>query len=176
MDLVGTTTDLFENTWSTVTSLSIDFFILLAIFLFFILYAFYFGKERIITFILSLYVAAFLFPIFPYIESVLIFTDSPLQVVLSKVSIFVAFALVANIIIGRFTFSEFSRNTFYGWFETFLLSFSATALLLVFSYHILPITEVYDFNPYLDIIFEPAKYLFWWLALPFIGLILTSKG
>jgi len=176
MGETGTTTKLFENTLAQVTSLSLDFFLLIAFFIVFTAYTFYFGKGRAATFIISLYVSTFLYLFFPYFEKLKGLVETESGTIGIELSLFIAFLIITNIIIGRLIGGVFSVSTLYSWFEGILLSISGTVLVLIFSYHIIPITQIYDFSPYLDALFEPAEYLFFWLSAPLLALIFVSRG
>jgi hypothetical protein len=173
---MGTSTSgLLASVWESVTSISLDILIVLVSFALLVLYTFYFGKGRIIVLILALYVSALLYVFFPYLDSISFFSDLPTSVAWSKMLIFAGFVVVSALVMGRLIGAEFSISTLYGWFETLLLSSLAVVLLLVLSYHLLPVSEIYDFGAYLDKLFEPVEYLFWWLVLPLLGLILVSR-
>ena len=116
----------------------------------FILYSLWQGTERLLSLLLALPVAGFLYIIFPYQSWVTSFV--PAEVV------FLIFTLVILWIVKSAVGGFRGGNT-----PVHILGVSVvlTLLLIVFSYNIIPIEEFYDFKEPFDTFFESTKTLFW---------------
>jgi len=54
-----------------------------------------------------------------------------------------------------------------------LLAVAGTILIMVFSFHVLPVTEFLTPGTPIQSLFAPAQYFFWWLLVPFVILYLN---
>jgi hypothetical protein len=133
------------------------------------------GKDRAIALIIALYVGLLAFLNFPYLEQLILFEGSDAERALSNGLVFLGFAAIAFVIMERIVWAEYPRRGGGRFFEALLLALSATILLLSFAYHVLPIAAFYDFEPQIDLLFEPSKYFFWWLVAPLAVVFFLSR-
>lgn len=160
----------------TITGIvTLDIVIIVGVALFFTIFALQYGKGKIISFILSLYVALLVFTNFPYIEALTFFKNSELQITLSHLGIFLVLVFLIHHIINFVAYSEYPAWKGGKMFQVIILAFSATLLLLAFLYHILPISVLYDFSASIDLYFS-SQFFFWWLIAPLAGVLLVSRG
>ncbi len=157
-----------------ITGISLDFLIIAALFVALSAYALYFGKNRIVSLILALYGAITLYTAFPYQNSVLIFRNSPGQVVVSKLVVFIVFTAILHLLFNRIVSIEYGFGRFRKPTEVALLSLSALVLMLVVVYQIIPIENFYNFSSIADGIFMAKQSLFWWLLAPIAVLFFAS--
>ncbi|PIT96756.1 hypothetical protein COT82_01380 [Candidatus Campbellbacteria bacterium CG10_big_fil_rev_8_21_14_0_10_35_52] len=164
-----------KDTLNSVTNLPLDTIILIAVFIVLFAYGLHYGKYKIISLILSLYVAIPVFSYFPYTQIFSFFAESEKAILYSQIVFFLIIVVFFNIIIGKFMVEEFSASGFKRFIDDGFLAAAGGGLLLMISYHIIPITLIYDFAAPIDILFLPATMLFWWLVIPFIILLFTFR-
>ena len=179
MDIVGIdkATSTASEIFGFATSLSVDVVIIIAVFVSLFGFAVVYGKRRIMTFIMSLYLTYGLFIVFPYANKLTGFvseeTFSPLTL---GVSVFSVLFFVIYIILNDIICAEFTTEGVRRWVEAGTLSAVATALIFAFSYHVLPIEEIYNFGDQIDVLFSSEQSFFWWLAVPLLGIFLSVWG
>lgn len=151
--------------FKTSSALTTDIFVLLTLFLIFFLYGWYFGKARIISFLLAFYPAVFFYKMFPFEKEFIVLHGDKL-VVFNYVLIFLLFLIPLSIMIGRYIFSDsgFGGSTHYVRIGGF--SLAAVILVLIFSYSIINLDIFYNFSPTIDAFFSPDIKLFWWNLAP----------
>ena len=149
---------------------------IIAIFLF-IAFGFFYGissgKKRIISLIISLYIAGFFYENFFYIDE-LIGGKTIIETFLFKGFIFLALVLGLNVLfLNILAHSSESRSK--EWWQILLLSFLGTGLLFSFIFQLFPAKEIFTFSPLIEHLFASDKAFFWWLLAPLITLFLTRK-
>ena len=164
-----------KDTLNSVTNLPLDTIILITIFIILLVYSLRYGKYKIISFIFSLYIAIPVFSYFPYIQFFSFFAESEKAILYSQIIFFLTIVVFFNIIIRKFISKEFSARGFRQFIESGFLAAVGSGLLLAISYHIIPITLIYDFAAPIDALFSSTRMLFWWLAIPFIVLLFMVK-
>jgi hypothetical protein len=68
---------------------------------------------------------------------------------------------------------EFKEKKFETFGKKLLLSAAGTILVMLFSFHALPVTELLTPGSPIRELFAPEQYQFWWLLVPFIILYLN---
>jgi hydrogenase-4 membrane subunit HyfE len=86
--------------------------------------------------------------------------------------IFVIFTILATILCFRIMPDEFRETKLESFSKKFTLSLCATVLIMVFSFHVLPVTEFLTPGTPIQSLFAPAEYFFWWLILPLVALFI----
>lgn len=131
------------------------------------------GKKRIISLLISLYIAGFFFENFFYIDE-LIEGKTIIETFFFKAFIFLAIVLALNVLFLKIlACSSESRSK--EWRQVLLLSFLGTGLLFSFIFHLFPAKEIFTFSPIVEHLFVSDKAFFWWLLAPLIALFLTRK-
>ena len=142
-----------------------DVALLLVVLLILFFYAMYFGRNRIVSFILAFYPASFLYSIFPFSEKLTILHgDIPL--LFNKIGIFLIFFLPLNIIINRYIFAESDYSGNSHMFRTFGLALASLILLVLFSYTIINLNILHNFSETIDVLFVGTVRIFWWNVAP----------
>src|SRR3989344_2179087 len=134
-----------KDTLNSVTNLPLDTIILITIFIILLVYSLRYGKYKIIS------------------------------ILYSQIIFFLIIVVFFNIIIRKFILEEFLARGFRQFIESGFLAVVGSGLLFAISYHIIPITLIYDFAAPIDALFSSTRMLFWWLAIPFIVLLFTVK-
>ncbi len=159
------------NTIATHTALSTwnsaeEFLAVLVLFGIFFLIAWYVGKGTFFSILIAFYPAYALYSIFPYFSSLP--STPPLTALVAQVGTFIAFTVVAFIILRRVVVSDF---LYVGIIGMSILSFLGAGFVLALAYHTFPVTSIYQFTPAVNALFAPKQYFFWWFVAPLIGLL-----
>lgn len=134
----------------------------------FILYAMGKGRYALINVIFALYLALLVSLKFPYYDVLTIGGGD--GVAISKILIFVAFFIVAIILFRRHIPGDDYEPAFHGLGKKILLAGMATVLVMIFSFHALPVTEIITPGSPIQSLFAPQENFFWWLIMPLVAL------
>lgn len=129
------------------------------------------GKQTLINAIMALYLGLLLSLRFPYYES-MIAGVGPGAESMIRIAVFIFFTIISFWLFSRLMPREFSERTFEGFGLKFMFAFAATALVMSFSYNVLPITEFITPGSPIQTLFAPKEYFFWWLIAPIVVLFL----
>jgi hypothetical protein len=157
----------FLKTGSATTN---DIIVLVTLFVLFATYALYFGKGRIISFILAFYPAVFLYEEFPYMAKFMLLHGTQL-IVLNKIIIFLIFLISLGIMINRFIFSESGYGGSLHLARVAGFALIGVVLTLVFTYSVVSLDVFYTFSPMVSNLFVPAN-IFWWTLGPLLLMFL----
>jgi hypothetical protein len=142
-----------------------EFAYMLIVFSIFFALAMWRGRYFLINIILSLYIAFLILLTFPFFDSLL--TDGqPTENAIIKIILFVATAGLVSRLFRRHIPGDDYEKMFGGLWKKVLLSALATILIMIFSYHALPVTELIHPGTPIQALFAPQEYFFWWLILP----------
>jgi hypothetical protein len=151
------------------TSLVISFFqesiyliIVLGIFLAIALFK---GKQTLINVTLGLYFALLLSLEFPYFDYLLGSSSLKTQSII-MLATFVGFTIFSTLLFNHLMPREFQEKSFEGFGKKLLFASGATILVMIFSFHVLPITEFLSPGSPIQFLFAPKEYFFWWLITP----------
>jgi hypothetical protein len=128
------------------------------------------GKERIIAFVMSLYIGGFVFEHFSYLNKIIV-TTNPKEQFLFGLFLFFIIILALNAILLNAMENSVSPER--RWWQVLILSVFSAGLLFSFSFKFFGIQEAFNFSPSTLAIFASPNALFWWLLLPVAGLILV---
>lgn len=146
---------------------------LLGVFGFFLVYSIVRGRQAVINIIVGLYFALLISLEFPYYTTFLGSAHTGETVALGKIIIFAIFTLIATILVTRLMPEEFKENKFESFGKKMLLAAAGTILIMLYSFHVLPVTEFVTPGSPIQTLFSPDQYQFWWLLIPFIALYLS---
>lgn len=130
------------------------------------------GRQAIINIIVGLYLALLISMNFPYYDTVLSFTSGVRMLSILKLGIFFAFTVLAVWLFYRIMPSEFRETKFESFGKKILLAFSATILVMIFSFNVLPVTEFLSPGTPIQSLFAPQEYFFGWLMIPLVFLFI----
>lgn len=147
-----------------------EFAYLLGVFGFFLVYSIVRGRQAVINLVIGLYFALLISVEFPYYDVILRGQESD---ALGKVIIFGVFTIISTILITRLMPREYQEKKFESFGKKLLLAASGTILIMVYSFHVLPVTEFVTPGTPIQSVFAPAEYFFWWLLAPLVFLYLN---
>jgi len=146
---------------------------MIVVFVIFLIYTLKHGRQSITNLILGLYFALLISIQFPYYESLLGATSSPKAEAILLIVVFSAFTIISAMLFGRLMPREYDEGSFEGFWRKMLLAAAATAMVMSFSYHVLPVTELITPGSPIQYLFGSAQSFFWWLFAPILILFLV---
>lgn len=129
-------------------------------------FAFYFGRDRLMSLIASIYAAVLLYQKFPYGSYV---PDGPWY----EIGIFALFVVVALIAFSGLSF--FLARETSSFLGTAALSIATAGLLLSIAIYILPVQQLYTFSAPTMALFSSAESFFLWLLAPLVALFFFGR-
>jgi hypothetical protein len=163
------------DTIAGITNLSLDTIILIVVFLVFFIYGLKFGKRSIISLLLSLYASIPMVLFFPYLEKISFFGDTGKAMLYSQIGLFILVIIFINVVLGRVVSFELYNRGLRKLIENGLLALASGGLLVAISYHIIKISELYDFAGPIDALFSSTTLFFWWLLVPLAIIFFTTR-
>ncbi len=128
----------------------------------FLMYAMMKGRYALINLIFGLYLALLISLEFPYYGT--------LDGAFAKIAVFVAFVIAGAILFRRHIPGDDYEAAFQGFGKKLILAALASILIMIFSFHAFPATEVIDPGTPIQSLFAPQENFFWWLILPLVFL------
>lgn len=129
------------------------------------------GRQAVINLIFGLYLALLISIEFPYYTK-LFGSLSTEALSFAKLALFAVFTVLATILCGRVMPDAFRENRFESFGKKLILALSATVLIMVFSFQVLPVTDFLTPGTPIQSLFAPEAYFFWWLLLPLVILFI----
>ena len=136
-------------------------------------YAVFRGRQALINLIMGLYFALLISLVFPYYSIFIPETSSAYSGAVGRVVLFVIFALIATVLITRLMPEEYREKQFESFGKKIMLASAGTILVMAFSFHVLPVTELFTPSTPISILFASKDYFFWWLLAPMVFLYLN---
>lgn len=155
------------NTADLITLLKESVF-MLSVFGVLLVYTMARGRYALINIILGLYLALLISIKFPYYDSIA--GGSAQSTAIAKILIFVAFVVAGAFLFRRHIPGDDYEPAFSHFGKKFLLACMGTVLVMIFSFHALPVTEIITPGTPIQALFASADSFFWWLMLPLIAL------
>jgi uncharacterized membrane protein len=146
---------------------------LLIIFGAFLFYSILKGRQAVINIVTGLYFALLFSFIFPYYNFFVSESSSTHSNAVGNVLLFLIFTLLGTVLMTRLMPDEFREKKLESLGKKILLSVAGTILVMVFSFQVLPVTEIVTAGSPLQILFGEKDYFFWWLFLPMIMLYIN---
>lgn len=169
-DGIAQVNTLATNTAATIWNFGSDFLIVLVLVAFFFAFAWYVGRGPFVAIILSYYGAYAIYIAFPYEQYL---PQAPaLTALLAHAGLYAALGFVFYIILRRVVVSDF---LYVGMIGLIILAFLASTFLIALTYHVFPITSIYEFTPAIDVLFAPKEFFFWWFIAPAVGLFFLAR-
>jgi hypothetical protein len=138
----------------------------IAVFGSFLFYAIIRGRHSLINLIVGLYFALLISLEFPYYEAILGGASAESEAVL-RILVFAVFTVISTIILGRLLHQGDYDRGFGGFHRKFIYALAATVLVMTYSFHALPVTELIDPGP-IQTLFSSESSFFFWLFVPII--------
>jgi fumarate reductase subunit D len=144
----------------------------LAVFMLFMIWATFKGRQAMINVIFGLYLALLIFIEFPYTNYLTENLGSTIAQSVGQLILFTIFTILATWLFAHVMPDEFQEKKFESFFKKVLLAGSASILVMIFSFNVLPITEFLTPGTPLQTVFAPEGLFFWWLTTPLVILFL----
>lgn len=145
-------------------------FFLITTLLVFLAYGLMKGRQALINVILGLYFALLISLQFPYYAAL---TGGSTQKTEASVMviIFIFFTVAGTLFFSRIISRGYEdEKAFQGFGKKFIFALMATVLVMAYSFHALPLTELISPGTPIQSLFGEAKNFFYWLLLPLIAL------
>jgi hypothetical protein len=165
--------ELAANTTTNLWGAAGDFLIVFILVVFFFSFAWYVGRGQLVAIMLAYYGAYGIYAAFlatPY--SAYLPSAPPLTALLTHAGLYAAIGFAFYVILRRVVVSDF---LYVGNVGLILLSFFAAAFLIALTYHVFPITAIYEFTPAIDLVFAPKEYFFGWFIAPALALFFLAR-
>lgn len=146
---------------------------LLIVFGVFFVYTMSKGRQSITNLILGLYFALLISLEFPYYDLILGNTSNAKSEAILSIIVFTTFTIFATVLFARLMPREYDEGKFEGFGKKVLLAASATVLVMIFSYHVLPVTDIITPGSPINYLFSSGQSFFWWLMAPLVLLFLV---
>ena len=141
---------------------------LIIVFGLFLTLAFNKGRQTVTNVILGLYLALLISLEFPFYDALLQNTSSDVSESILRLSIFAIFTGLATLLFTRVLPREYSEGTFEGFGKKLLLVSGGTILVMIFSYHVLPVTDFITPGSPINYLFGSEETFFYWLLVPIV--------
>jgi hypothetical protein len=131
------------------------------------------GRQTVINHIAGLYLAVLITSQFPYYDALLSSLSKASMIAVAKLVIFILVTIACTKLFKRIMPEEYREGRFESFGKKIMLSLGATILVMIFSFNVLPVTELLTPGTPIQSLFAPEQYYFWWLILPLIFLYLN---
>lgn len=151
--------------WTLIGNLIQESFFLLLVLGGFFWFALYRGRQALINLIFGLYLGLF----FTQNAPVAIITDDgTLESALLSVALFLAVTVAATVVIARVMPLPYKEKKFESFGKKLFLVLAATILVMLYSFHVLPIDDLVTIDSPLSALWSNANAFFAWLLVPFV--------
>ena len=137
----------------------------------FLSYAMFRGRQALVNLIMGLYFALLISLNFPYYHLITSSGDAKSQSFMMIV-VFAIFTTGSTILFGRLMPREYAETPFEGFWKKLAFALAATILVMTYSYHTLPITELVNPGSPMQWLFAAPQSFFWWLLAPLLILFI----
>jgi fumarate reductase subunit D len=144
----------------------------LAVFMLFMLWATFKGRQAMINIIFGLYLALLILIEFPYTDYLTDNLGGSVAQSLGQLVLFSIFTVLTTWLFAHVMPDEFKEKKFESFFKKILLAGAASILVMAFSFQVLPVTEFLTPGTPLQTLFAPEGLFFWWLMVPLVILFL----
>ena len=159
--------------WDYVLNFIYEIAYFLGVFGIFIFLAIFKGRQAIINLIVGLYLALLISIEFPGYDKIFGNIEGTSSIAGAKLAFFALITALTTALCYRIMPDEFQENRFESIGKKILLTFGATALVMIFSFHVLPVSEFMIPGTPLQSLFGPEVYFFWWLLVPLVILYIV---
>lgn len=146
---------------------------LFSVFGVFLFYTLIRGRQATINIIVGLYFALLISLEFPYYSTFLAGASGGHSAAAGKLILFAIFTILATVLMSRLMPAEYKEKKFESFWKKLLLATAGTILIMVFSFHVLPVTDFLTPGTPIQALFSPKEWFFWWLLLPMVFLYLN---
>jgi len=155
---------------SAIISLTHESLFAIVVFLLFLVFTIVRGRQSLINLIMGLYLALLVSVEFPYYDRLFGESSTVGNKSILMIAVFAMFTFAATFLFHRLMPKEYDEKAFESFHKKLILALLATALVMTYSYHVLPVTDLVDPGSPVQKLFAPEQNFFWWLILPLIAL------
>tara|TARA_B100000745_G_C20148193_1_gene393674 strand:- start:1925 stop:2410 length:486 start_codon:yes stop_codon:yes gene_type:complete len=141
---------------------------MIAVFGVFLFFALKKGRQTVTNIILGLYLAFLISIQFPFYDTILGSASNAKSESILMLIVFAAFTFGATILFHRILPREYDEGSFEGFGRKLLLALGGTVLVMAFSYHALPVTDLITPGSPIQYLFGSESSFFYWLIVPLI--------
>lgn len=152
-----------------ISTLQQSLFVIIVLALF-LAYAMAKGRQSLINLIMGLYLALLISLEFPYYSYITGETENAKTESILMIAVFAVFTLLSTILFNRLMPREYEEGTFEGFGKKAVYAIIATILVVSYSYHVLPVTDLVDPGSPVATLFGSESSFFWWLLVPLVTL------
>jgi hypothetical protein len=149
---------------------SLFIIVVFAVFMFFALKK---GRQTVTNIILGLYLALLISIEFPYYDAILGSISSAKSESILMLTVFAIFTIIATMLFSRILPREYDERSFEGFWKKFLLATAGTVLVMAYSYHALPVTDIITPGSPINYLFASSQSFFYWMMAPIVILYIT---
>lgn len=135
---------------------------LVVVFSTFLVYGMMRGRYALINIIFALYLALLISLEFPYYQT--------LGSAVVKIAVFITFVIGGAFLFRRHIPGDDYEAAFQGLGKKIICAALASILVMIFSFHAFPATEIIHPGTPIQSLFASSEYFFWWLILPLVAL------
>lgn len=146
---------------------------MIAVFTIFLFFALRKGRQTVTNIILGLYLALLISIQFPFYDAILGSASSPKSESVLMLVVFAVFTFAATVLFHRILPREYDETSFEGFGRKLLLAIGGTVLVMAYSYHALPVTEIITPGSPIQNLFGSADSFFYWMIAPIVILYIT---
>lgn len=148
-----------------------EFLVLILVFGALLAYAIVRGRRALVALILGLYLALLISLKFPYYETLYNLTGRTGNTVsILTIVIFAIFTGIGALLFERLLWRDYEESAFESISKKVILAVLGAILVMAYSYHVLPITNIFDPGSAISTLFGPPQYFFWLMIIPLLGL------
>lgn len=151
---------------ATIVGVLQESFFVIAVFVGFLTYAIIRGRHSLINLIVGLYFALLISIEFPYYDAILGSASAQSEAML-RIVVFGVFTIISTVVLGRLLHQGDWDRGFAGFHRKVVYALAATVLVMTYSFHALPVTELIDPGP-IQALFASESSFFFWLFVPII--------
>ncbi|MFA5877099.1 MAG: hypothetical protein WC880_01920 [Candidatus Paceibacterota bacterium] len=129
-------------------------------------FAFFLGRNRLMPLIAAIYTAVPLYLFFPFQTALL--QDHYIAIALYLLFVFLSFVAFSGL-------SFFMASAPRSFLRVGAMSILVAGALLAIGIHVLPLEQIYVFNPATKALFSSNQSFFWWLLAPLAGLFFLER-
>lgn len=155
--------------FAVVLSFAKEFIVLIVVLAALLAYTLVRGNRALIALILGLYIALLVSLKFPYYDALYRLAGADGGSAVVSIAVFAVFAVLGALLFGRLLPTDYS-DMYEGIAKRAILVILATILVMAYSYHVLPVTDLVDPGASVGALFSPPQYFFWLMLLPLVGL------
>lgn len=159
--------------WDFVINFISEFAYLITVFGLCLIFAIFKGRQAIMNLMVGLYLALLISLEFPNYDYLFGSLNTNQGLALGKLGFFALITLLTTLLCFRIMPEAFRENKFESIGKKLILSIGATILIMIFSFHVLPVSEFLTAGTPIQSLFGPEIYFFWWLLVPLVILYIV---